>query len=100
MAVTTPIVGGVDNYINIYSEATWGTRPGSPTVLNLPVTGYTVASQRNSRQTQAHYGQFGAIWTHHVNGMPSGKIAGELLTEGKKLEEKKVDVWEMLAPAP
>lgn len=78
MAVTTPIVGGVDNYVNIYSEATWGTRPGSPTVLNLPVTGYTVTSQRNSRQTQAHYGQFGAVWTHHVNGMPTGQLTGEL----------------------
>jgi hypothetical protein len=78
MAVTTPIVGGVDNYVNIYSESTWGTRPASPTVLNLPVTGYTVTSQRNSRQTQAHYGQFGAVWTHHVNGMPAGQLTGEL----------------------
>lgn len=78
MAVTTPIVAGVDNYINIYAESAWGTRPGSPTVLNLPVTSYTVAQQRNSRMTQAHYGQYGAVWPHHINGLVSGQIGGEL----------------------
>lgn len=78
MAISTPIVAGAENYINIYSEATWGTRPVSPTVINLPVTNYGVAMQRNSRQTQPHYGQFGAISTHHVNGQPAGQIAGEL----------------------
>lgn len=78
MAVSTPIVAGVDNYINLYSEATWGTRPETPTILNLPVTNYGVSMQRNSRQTQPHYGQFGAVTTHHVNGMLSGQIAGEL----------------------
>ncbi|CAB4177912.1 hypothetical protein UFOVP1004_38 [uncultured Caudovirales phage] len=78
MAVTTPIIGGVDNYINIYSESTWGTRPGSPSIINLPVSNYGVSMQRNSRQTQPHYGQFGAVTTHHVNGMLSGQIAGEL----------------------
>ena len=78
MAVSTPIVAGSDNYISIYSESAWGTRPETPTVINLPVTNYGVAVQRNSRQTQPHYGQFGSITTHHVNGMPAGQITGEL----------------------
>lgn len=78
MSVTTPIVGGSDNYINIYSEADWSVRPETPTIINLPVTSYGVAAQRNSRQTQPHYGQFGSVSTHHINGMVSGQISGEL----------------------
>lgn len=78
MAVDTPIVAGSDNYVNIYTESTWGTRPASPTVINLPVTNYGVAMTRHARQSQPHYGQFGAVSTHHVNGMPAGQITGEL----------------------
>ena len=78
MAISTPIVAGADNYINVYSESAWGTRPVSPTIINLPVTNYGVQMVRNSRQTSPHYGQYGAGYTRHVNGNPAGQITGEL----------------------
>ena len=78
MAITQAIIGGSDNYIHLWAESTWGTKPGSPALIYMPVTNYGVAMTKNSRETKPHYGQFGKAGVFHVTGQPAGQITGEL----------------------
>lgn len=65
----------VKSYLVIGAESTWGTVPGSPTYIHLPVDSYGVAMQRDRRNATPFLGIRSRKHGKSFRGMPSGQLS-------------------------
>lgn len=63
------------SYATLYTESTWGTKPGSPTYYHLPVLDYNVWFKPQNRQANPYLGLFGRKHSKNFRGMPSGNLS-------------------------
>lgn len=87
MAYPDDVLVGQNNYVTIWdedpdgassSEATWGTKPGSPAYAFCPVEEYGVVLTREHRNNTPYLGQFAKKHGRAWRGMPQGSIRGKL----------------------
>lgn len=71
-------IHGEKSYLFIAPEATWGTAPGSPGYIFLPVTSYGVALQKERRNAQPFVGLRQRKHGRSYRGMPSGQLVAPL----------------------
>lgn len=71
-------VHGSLSHLQLYDETTWGTKPGSPTYVVVPVTEYGVKFQPNARQSKPYTGIFDQRHQRRSNGMPQGNLSALL----------------------
>jgi hypothetical protein len=69
---------GAQRYLVLCDETTWGTVPGSPTWVNVPVTSYGVLFQQQNRQADTFVGVFPKLHSSNYRGMPQGTLAAPL----------------------
>lgn len=69
---------GARKYLTLYTETTWGTKPGSPTYYHLPVNEYNVVFKPENRQANPYTGIYGRKHSKNFRGMPSGTLAAAL----------------------
>lgn len=69
---------GAKSYLALISETAWGTKPGSPTRVFVPVEDYGVQFQHAQRQAKPYLGLFERKHSHRRQGMPQGSIATSL----------------------
>lgn len=69
---------GAKSYAALISETTWGTKPGAPTRVHLPVEDYGVQFQHAQRQAKPYLGLFQRKHSQRRQGMPGGSIATSL----------------------
>lgn len=77
MSVYSPIVGA-KNHLTLVNEATWGTFPGSPAYVHVPVPSYGVRFQPVNRQARPHVGLLQRKHNRNVKGWPAGPIPFQL----------------------
>lgn len=77
MSIETPIVGA-KNYLTLVNEATWGTFPGEPTYVHVPVTDYGVKFQPVNRQAKPFAGLLQRKHNRNVKGMVGGTLTTPL----------------------
>lgn len=66
---------GAKKFLTLYGETEWGTKPGSPVYVPVPVTDYGVRFRSESRQANPYNGKFQRQHSTKVKGMPSGQLA-------------------------
>lgn len=69
---------GAKKFLFLYPEATWGTKPGSPSYFPLPVTEYNVFFKPENRQATPYIGIFQRKHSKNTKGMPSGTLTAAL----------------------
>lgn len=65
---------GAKKFLVLYNEATWSTKPGSPTYVHVPVTEYNVRFKPQNRQANPYIGLFERKHSKNFRGMPSGNL--------------------------
>lgn len=65
---------GAKSYVYLISESTWGTKPGSPSRVFMPVYDYGVQFQTQVRQAKPYLGIFQRKHSQRRQGMPQGSI--------------------------
>lgn len=75
--MTNPILGEL-SYLAACIESTWGTLPGSPTWVQLPVASYGVKQKQERRKSNTFVGVMQDKHYQTVYGMPSGSITTPL----------------------
>lgn len=91
-------VMGARSYLNLISESTWGTKPGSPTRVFMPVNDYGVQLQTETRQGKPFVGTYSRKHSQRRKSMPTGSIATNLFgyhSGGISLAEYMLD-WSMV----
>lgn len=74
------VIVGSGVYVHAYPETTWGTKPGSPTYVFMPVETYDVQRVRNRRTSRPYFGnqgyKHGQTNTMYVQGGMAGALYG------------------------
>lgn len=65
---------GAKSHLYLIPETTWGTKPGSPSRIFLPVDDYSVAFQPENRQAKPYLGLYQRKHSSNYRGMPSGQL--------------------------
>jgi len=78
LSSTDNILVGGNRHLTGWDESTWGTKPGSPDYVYLPLTEYGVRLNRKRRSNRPYFGQFGVKHGKTTSGMPQGNMAGAL----------------------
>lgn len=65
---------GAKKYLVLANESTWGTTPGSPDYVHLPVTDYNVRFRPQNRQANPYAGIYQRKHSRNFRGMPSGQL--------------------------
>lgn len=71
-------IHGVKDYAFLYTESTWGTKPGSPTYVYCPVDSYGVRFRPQRRNSQPFTGLRQRKHGINYRGMPSGQMVAPL----------------------
>lgn len=90
MAVTP----GFKQYLVMYPEVTWGTKPGSPTYTHVPVTSCNVRLRAQNRKAKPYTGILASKYSFNFRGHPVGNIVLPLfgyVKNGKSLAELVTD---------
>ncbi len=77
MSIETPIVGA-KNYAVLVDESSWGTFPGGPTYIHVPVTDYGVKWQPVNRQAKPFAGLLQRKHSRNIKGMVGGALNTQL----------------------
>lgn len=75
--MTNPILGEL-SYLSACTESSWGTLPGSPSWVPLPVLTYGVRFNTERRKSAAFVGVLEEKHSQAIWGMPSGQISTPL----------------------
>jgi hypothetical protein len=71
-------IQGAKSYATMYAESTWGTKPGSPIYVFMPVDSNDIQLHTETRQTPPVCGLLQPKYSKTHRGMPSGSLAGSL----------------------
>lgn len=85
---------GAQQYLNLYAEATWGTKPGTPTYLFMPVQAFDAMLQPENRKARPFVGLFQEKHASNFRGAVSGPLTAFLHgwhSGGKSLAEHLID---------
>lgn len=77
MTLPANIVGAKD-YLALVAESTWGTTPGSPTWVHIPVESYGVKFEAENRQAKPLTGVLDHKHNRNIKGMPKGGLTTPL----------------------
>ena len=69
---------GAKSYLNLITESTWGTKPGSPDRIYTPVESYGVRFNADNRQAKPFLGVFQRKHMRRFRGMPAGTLVTNL----------------------
>lgn len=87
MAYPTDVILGPNRHVTMWpedpdedssSEATWGTKPGTPRYYHMPLDTYDVRLTRDHRNNTPYLGQKARKHGRAYRGMPSGSFGGKL----------------------
>jgi hypothetical protein len=62
------------SYLTMYDEAEWGTVPGSPTYIHVPVLDYDVRMRTQQRRAIPFTGLLQRVHSRHSKGLPTGTM--------------------------
>lgn len=62
------------SYLALAAETTWGTTPGTPSYIHVPVTTYSVKMKRDRRKSRPFIGLLQAKHGKSFRGMPAGQL--------------------------
>ncbi|MCK5604209.1 hypothetical protein KAR91_20140 [Candidatus Pacearchaeota archaeon] len=68
---------GAKSHLFLYQEASWGTAPGTPERIILPVTDYGVQLQPETRESKPFVGLFQRKYSKRFRGIPQGTLVTE-----------------------
>lgn len=66
---------GATKYLTLCAESTWGTKPGTPAYLHLPVSAYNILYKPQNRMSDVFNGIFQRKHSHNFRGMPQGSFS-------------------------
>lgn len=69
---------GAKSYANVIAESTWGTKPGSPVRVALPVESFGVEIQHQTRQAKPYLGLYQRKHGQRRQSAPQGSIQTSL----------------------
>lgn len=69
---------GAKSYLNLITESTWGTKPGTPSRVYVPVEDYGVQFQTQKRQGKPYLGLYQRKHGVRRQGHPAGQIVANL----------------------
>lgn len=73
--MTCPVIQSDLSHLHAVTETTWGTLPGSPTYIWLPVSEYGVTFQAEHRKSQLFVGNQQEHHSQKRRGMPQGSLS-------------------------
>jgi len=65
---------GTKKYLVLADESTWGTTPGEPVYVHLPVTEYNVRFRPQNRQANPYIGLYQRKHSKNFRGQPTGQL--------------------------
>lgn len=71
-------IHGIKSYLVLGDESVWGTTPGTPSFVHLPVMSYSVKMNRDRRNSQVFVGLMQRKHGRSFRGMPAGALQTNL----------------------